>query len=76
MLNMGDSLYEVDLRVTALDREGRRCLERQAGERAEVVRRGPLYVQGRHLMVRLGDLLVAAGCQLQARFAVESGATG
>lgn len=79
MLTLGDALSEMDLRKGIfVEVEGYRLARlttgRELGWQVRVI--GAAASLGiRRVMVRLGDLLVACGCQLQRWFAVESGRT-
>jgi hypothetical protein len=75
MLHFGDSVYEADLRRGV----GSKADARYLGCRAaadKVSDHGSVWAERiRYLMVRLGDLLVAVGCELQSRYAVKSSTT-
>ncbi len=72
MLNMGDSLYEAELRKNAVVKPEPHRVAKQPSAQRLSGRRSLLSNGSRWLMIRLGDLLVAFGHQLQSRFAAES----
>lgn len=79
MLTLGDALSEMELRKGVLVeveqyRLAKLATGRESGRGVREIR--AVASQGsRRLMVRLGDFLVACGCQLQSRFAIDSGST-
>ena len=79
MLTFGDALSEMELRKDLLVevegyRQARLATGRELGWQVRVI--GSATTRGiRRLMVRLGCLLEACGCQLQRWFASESGTT-
>jgi hypothetical protein len=67
MLNMGDALFEAELRQKEASRTGQRRLVPQAPTRD--LSRAEQY---RHGLIWLGTRMEAWGCRLQTRYAVES----
>jgi len=71
MQGWGDALYEMDYRTKSFEVEIEQDrLSRLAA--AGSSRKGTL-LGIRHMVVRLGELLVGLGCQLQTRYAAEPG---
>jgi hypothetical protein len=66
MIHVGDFVYEAELRKNELDRVARLA-------RAQGLQRGESsLVEGyRRFLVRVGDLLVTLGCELQTRYMSE-----
>lgn len=73
MLHFGDSVYEADLRRdVGLETETRHLTRLVAADKVPS-RRAFWTERSQRLLARLGDLLVDVGCELQSRYAVESG---
>ena len=75
MLHFGDSVCEAELRRDALLECEEDRLAGPAAAEGITELRSAWSEQGRRLMVRLGDLMVDLGCELQNRYAAESSTT-
>jgi hypothetical protein len=71
MQGLGDAMVEMEYRTKRFEAELEH--DRLAYLAAAARSRDGIGSQSRRMVVRLGDLLVGLGCQLQARYAAEPG---